>query len=66
MNESYQQPGRWRDIRLQSMAPDSLSGDHVMAHIIRNLSPGAVYEAVVQARNRHGWNEVNVIKIALI
>ena len=33
---------------------------HRVTHELRGLEPGAVYEAIVQAKNRYGWNEVRV------
>lgn len=30
-----------------------------MSHVIRGLEGNSVYEAIVQAKNRYGWNEVN-------
>lgn len=29
-----------------------------MSHVIRGLEGNSVYEAIVQAKNRYGWNEV--------
>ena len=30
-----------------------------MSYNIRGLDPASVYEAIVQAKNRYGWNEVS-------
>ena len=60
MNETFQQPGRWNDIIL-TPAPRASSEplSHIMSYTIKPLQPGSVYEAIVQAKNRYGWNEVN-------
>lgn len=57
INESFQQPGRWHDVVLAAPAPAGAL-THRVAHELRALQPGAVYEAIVQAKNRYGWNEV--------
>lgn len=36
---------------------------HAMSFTLRGLQSGSVYEAIVQAKNRYGWNEVSVIFI---
>jgi hypothetical protein len=65
MNETYQLPGKWHDVIL---APNPLTagighvgngGRHEASYMIRPLQPGAMYEAIVQAKNRYGWNEVS-------
>lgn len=65
MNETYQTPGKWHDVIL---APNPLTagighvgngGRHEASYMIRPLQPGAMYEAIVQAKNRYGWNEVS-------
>ncbi|XP_017052573.1 neurotrimin [Drosophila ficusphila] len=62
MNESYQQPGRWHDFILTpEHRPASEPLTHIMSYTIKNLHPGAYYEAIVQAKNRYGWNEVSDI-----
>ncbi|KAI8431694.1 hypothetical protein MSG28_016163 [Choristoneura fumiferana] len=60
INESFQQPGRWHDVVLAAPAPAGAL-THRVAHELRSLQPGAVYEAIVQAKNRYGWNEVSDI-----
>lgn len=30
-----------------------------MSFTLKALNPGSVYEAIVQAKNRYGWNEVS-------
>lgn len=57
INETYQHPGKWHDVVLQPGKEETFS--HVMSHNIRGLDPGAVYEAIVQAKNRYGWNQVS-------
>lgn len=36
---------------------------HKVSHELKSLEPGAVYEAIVQAKNRYGWNEVQHISL---
>ncbi|XP_049884436.1 lachesin [Pectinophora gossypiella] len=60
INESFQQPGRWHDVVIPAPAPAG-SLTHKVAHELRGLEAGAVYEAIVQAKNRYGWNEVSDI-----
>ena len=57
MNESYQHPGKWHDVILQP--PSSETFSHIMSYNIRGLDYGTVFEAIVQAKNRYGWNEVS-------
>lgn len=60
MNDTYQQPGRWHDFILTpEHRPASEPLTHIMSYTIKNLVPGAYYEAIVQAKNRYGWNEVS-------
>uniref|UniRef100_B3P8I2 GG11171 n=1 Tax=Drosophila erecta TaxID=7220 RepID=B3P8I2_DROER len=62
MNETYQQPGRWHDFILTpEHRPASEPLTHIMSYTIKNLHPGGYYEAIVQAKNRYGWNEVSDI-----
>ncbi|KAI8043994.1 hypothetical protein M5D96_000142 [Drosophila gunungcola] len=62
MNDTYQQPGRWHDFILTpEHRPASEPLTHIMSYTIKNLHPGAYYEAIVQAKNRYGWNEVSDI-----
>ncbi|XP_028168507.1 lachesin-like [Ostrinia nubilalis] len=60
INESFQQPGRWHDVVIPAPAPAGAL-THRVSHELRGLEPGAVYEAIVQAKNRYGWNEVSDI-----
>ena len=57
MNETYQHPEKWHEFILQP--PHDETFTHVMSHNIRGLDPGSVFEAIVQAKNRYGWNEVS-------
>lgn len=57
INESFQQPGRWHDVVIPAPEPAG-SLTHRVTHELKGLEPGAVYEAIVQAKNRYGWNEV--------
>lgn len=57
MNETYQHPGKWHDVILTPDKDETFS--HVMSHNIRGLDSGSVFEAIVQAKNRYGWNEVS-------
>nr|XP_029714386.1 limbic system-associated membrane protein-like isoform X1 [Aedes albopictus]XP_029714387.1 limbic system-associated membrane protein-like isoform X1 [Aedes albopictus]XP_029731680.1 limbic system-associated membrane protein-like isoform X1 [Aedes albopictus]XP_029731681.1 limbic system-associated membrane protein-like isoform X1 [Aedes albopictus] len=61
MNESYQHPGRWHDVILNPPSTRAESYRHIMTYTIRNLDPNSVYETIVQAKNRYGWNEVSDI-----
>lgn len=56
MNDTHQMHGKWHDVILQPTNGETFS--HLMSYNIRGLQPAAVYEAIVQAKNRYGWNEV--------
>ncbi|XP_063708471.1 limbic system-associated membrane protein [Culicoides brevitarsis] len=61
MNDTYQHPGKWHDIIL---VPSLIRLDQthfVMSYLIRKLDHNSVYEAMVQARNMYGWNEISDI-----
>lgn len=58
MNESYQHPGKWQDIILIPTVSRTSGNHFLMSHVIRGLEHNSVYEAIVQAKNRYGWNEV--------
>lgn len=60
VNESFQQPGRWHDVSLTGRAGAQGSLSHRVTHELHGLRAGAVYEVIVQAKNRYGWNEVNI------
>lgn len=64
MNETFQQPGRWHDIVLTPITR-SPPPTHVMAFTLRDLQSGSTYEAIIQAKNRFGWNEVIFVYILL-
>lgn len=34
---------------------------HHASHLLKNLRPATHYEARVQARNDHGWNQLSII-----
>ncbi|CRK88608.1 CLUMA_CG002357, isoform A [Clunio marinus] len=62
MNETFQQPARWHDVILTpSSRPLNEPLTHAMSFTLRGLQSGSVYEAIVQAKNRYGWNEVSDI-----
>ncbi|KAL7016844.1 hypothetical protein ACKWTF_010160 [Chironomus riparius] len=62
MNETFQQPARWHDVILTpSSRPANEPLTHAMSFTLRGLQSGSVYEAIVQAKNRYGWNEVSDI-----
>jgi hypothetical protein len=58
MNETYQKPGQWKEIILYPSATRHDSRYFVMSYIIKPLEHNSVYEVMVQAKNRYGWNEV--------
>lgn len=62
MNETFQQPGRWHDVIL-TPTPRASSEPltHFMFYTLKGLQPSAVYESIVQAKNRYGWNEVSFL-----
>lgn len=62
MNETYQHPGKWHDILLIPTLIRSSGNHYIMSHVIRGLEGNSVYEAIVQAKNRYGWNEVKYIR----
>lgn len=62
MNESYQHPGKWQDIILIPTVTRTSGNHFLMSHVIRGLEHNSVYEAIVQAKNRYGWNEVRITK----
>jgi hypothetical protein len=57
MNETYQQPGKWHEIKLP--APRDETFTHAMSYTIKGLEHESVFEAIVQAKNKYGWNEVS-------
>lgn len=61
MNETYQHPGKWHDTILIPQLTRSSGNHFIMSHVIHGLEPNSVYEAIVQAKNRYGWNEVRCL-----
>lgn len=59
MNDSYQHPGKWQDVTLVPTMGRSEANHFVMSHIVRGLERNSVYEAIIHAKNRYGWNEVS-------
>lgn len=65
MNDTYQHPGRWHDVILVPNLSRYDPNHFVMSYMIKKLDHHSVYEAMVQARNFYGWNEVRINKQAL-
>lgn len=64
MNETFQQPGRWHDVVLTpTTRPLNEPLSHIMSFTLKGLQSGSVYEAIVQAKNRFGWNEVSIFDL---
>ncbi|XP_055699736.1 protein amalgam isoform X1 [Phlebotomus papatasi] len=62
MNDTFQHPGRWHDVILTPTPRSSPEpSEHIMSFHLRGLQPSSVYEGIVQAKNRYGWNEVSDI-----
>lgn len=59
MNDTYQHPGRWHDIILIPNLTRLDPNHGVMSYMIKKLDHNSVYEAMVQAKNIYGWNEVS-------
>lgn len=59
MNETYQHPGKWHEYHIKPTAVRTDNTHYIMSYVIKNLEHNAVYEAIVQARNKYGWNEVS-------
>lgn len=53
--------GQWHDVLLRPGGSDSsdMSVTRFMSYNIRGLESGSMYEAIVQAKNAYGWNEVS-------
>ncbi|TMW45344.1 hypothetical protein DOY81_009576, partial [Sarcophaga bullata] len=60
MNETYQHPGKWHEYHIKPTAVRTDNTHYIMSYVIKNLEHNAVYEAIVQARNKYGWNEVRL------
>ncbi|XP_059482890.1 lachesin isoform X2 [Neocloeon triangulifer] len=65
MNETHPMAGKWHDVILAPNPKTAAIGHvgegnlHRASYVIRPLQPGGAYEAVVQAKNKYGWNEVS-------
>lgn len=59
INETYQRPGNWNELLLYPSVIRYDSRHFVMSYIIAKLEHNSVYEVMVQAKNRYGWNEVH-------
>lgn len=59
MNETYQKPGKWNELILYPSVTRHDLNHFVMSYIIKQLEHNSVYEVMVQAKNRYGWNEVS-------
>lgn len=66
MNDSYQHPGKWQDVTLVPTMGRSEANHFVMSHIVRGLERNSVYEAIIHAKNRYGWNEVSPLAHTLL
>ncbi|KAK7580602.1 hypothetical protein V9T40_001231 [Parthenolecanium corni] len=54
------QGSQWHDVVLHSTpAFGESKTTHVMSYNIRGLEPSSVYEVIIQAKNKYGWNEVS-------
>uniref|UniRef100_A0A034WSB8 Hemicentin-2 n=1 Tax=Bactrocera dorsalis TaxID=27457 RepID=A0A034WSB8_BACDO len=61
MNETYQHPGKWHENHINPTLIRFDNTHFIMSHVIKNLEHNAVYEAIVQAKNKYGWNEISDI-----
>ncbi|XP_065202875.1 roundabout homolog 1-like isoform X1 [Planococcus citri] len=60
MNETHQIPlGQWHDVIISPPPHREAIHEHQMSHVIRGLEPASVYEVIIQAKNKFGWNEVS-------
>lgn len=61
-------PLQWRFLVIltPSSRPANEPLTHAMSFTLRGLQSGSVYEAIVQAKNRYGWNEVSALLILLL
>uniref|UniRef100_A0A0A9XXI1 Lachesin n=1 Tax=Lygus hesperus TaxID=30085 RepID=A0A0A9XXI1_LYGHE len=57
MNDTHQKHGKWHEVILHPNNGDTFT--HLMSYNIRNLEAASVFEAIAQAKNRYGWNEVS-------
>ncbi|RZF39683.1 hypothetical protein LSTR_LSTR012309, partial [Laodelphax striatellus] len=58
MNDTHQQPGKWHDVVLKPLLGEE-TFTHLMSYNIDHLSAQSVYETIVQAKNKYGWNAVS-------
>ena len=67
MNETYQHPGKWHEFHIKPSLARMDGSHYIMSYVIQNLEQHGVYEAIVQAKNKFGWNEVklNILYIIL-
>lgn len=60
MNDSHQvQGGQWHDVVIHAPSHVESKATHVMSYNIRGLEPASIYEVIIQAKNKYGWNEVS-------
>lgn len=57
MNETHQRHGKWHEVILHPHNGETFA--HTMSYNIRGLEPACMFEAIAQAKNRYGWNEVS-------
>ncbi|BES88449.1 Immunoglobulin V-set domain [Nesidiocoris tenuis] len=57
MNDTHQKHGKWHEVILHPNNGETFT--HLMSYNIRNLDAASVFEAIAQAKNRYGWNEVS-------
>lgn len=57
MNDSHQmQEGKWENVIIHAPPHSESKTTHVMSYNIRDLEPASIYEVIVQAKNKYGWN----------
>ncbi|GAB0087807.1 Immunoglobulin-like domain [Sergentomyia squamirostris] len=61
MNDTYQHPGKWNDVVMVPTTTRSEPNHFIMSFLITGLEKNSVYEAIIQAKNRYGWNEISDI-----
>ncbi|XP_073988666.1 klingon isoform X2 [Rhodnius prolixus] len=57
MNDTHQRHGKWHEVILHPPKGETFS--HMMSYNIRGLEAASVFEAIAQAKNEYGWNEVS-------
>lgn len=60
INETYQKPSKWVDLILSPSISRYDARHFVISYIIKHLEHSSVYELMVQAKNKFGWNEVRL------